>query len=73
MGHRVAKRSSVQSSPSDVAGAPHITPAMMAAGVDALLALDREFDPPEQVVREVYEAMREASLIPPREPRRSSR
>ncbi len=34
-----------------------ITPAMMAAGVDAYRGLGRDEDPWEQVVREIYEAM----------------
>lgn len=41
-----------------------ITPAMIAAGVDAYLDCDREFDPPEQVVMEVFRAMLQARHAP---------
>jgi hypothetical protein len=41
------------------AGAPgtEVTPQMIEAGVAAYLACDREFDPVERIVREVFEAM----------------
>jgi len=44
-------------SPEGDAGAPEITPAMIDAGVYQLSRLDLEFDPSEQIVRAVYEAM----------------
>jgi hypothetical protein len=48
-------------------GAPDIkiTDAMIDAGIDAYLALDREWDLPERIVRDIFEAMLQASLNPP--------
>jgi hypothetical protein len=34
-----------------------LTPAMIDAGVDAYLALDRGFDQPDKIVMEVFQAM----------------
>ena len=44
-------------SPAGDAGLPEITPEMVDAGVAALLAIDREWDEPAQIVTEVFEAM----------------
>jgi hypothetical protein len=46
------------------AGAPEVTSAMIDAGVDAYLALDREFDAAERIVTEVFRAMAEVSQQP---------
>lgn len=45
-------------------GEVEITPKMVAAGIEALLACDREFDPPDQIVTEVFLAMAQAALPP---------
>lgn len=45
-----------------------VTPAMVEAGIDAYLTSSREFDPPEQVVREIIEAAVAGFVILPREP-----
>lgn len=51
---------------SNGAGAPEIevTPAMIDAGIDAYLAADREFDQPDKVVIEVFQAMTRARHKP---------
>jgi hypothetical protein len=46
------------------AGASEVTPAMIAAGVDAYLALDRDYDSFERIVTDVYEAMAQAARQP---------
>lgn len=49
------------------AGAPaevEMTPAMVAAGVDAYWACDREFDASEKIVSEVFQAMIAVHLSP---------
>ena len=53
-----------KSSPSRQGSAAEITPAMVAAGVHAYRALDREFDADERIVRDVFEAMTAAALEP---------
>lgn len=42
---------------------PELTPEMLAAGVDVLMFYTTEFfDPPGQIVAEIYRAMRAAEL-----------
>lgn len=42
------------------AGTSEITPAMIAAGIEAYLACDREFEPYEKIITDVFRSMVEA-------------
>jgi hypothetical protein len=41
-----------------------VTPAMIAAGIDAYMVLDHEFDALERIVMDIYEAMEAARRSP---------